>query len=117
MDSVEAEAERMAGRVRVDPPVGPRADLVRPLQHGRAEGERPLLLSVEIVHVEVQVELLRAFLAGPFGRAVAAPPLAGQRRPLDPVHLAPAGLLRARDPPATEQTRVELRKPYRISAV
>lgn len=71
----------MAGRVRVDPPVGPRAELVRPLQHGRAEGERPLLLCVEVVHVEVQVQLLRALLAGPYGRLVTVHPLAGQRPP------------------------------------
>ncbi|CAM5564706.1 hypothetical protein STENM223S_02247 [Streptomyces tendae] len=95
----------------MDTPVGVRAELVRPLQHGRTERQRPLLLAFEVVHVEVQVKLLGTVLAGPLGRPVAVHPLAGQGRPLEAVHLDPFGFVRVRDHPPAEQLRVELREP------
>lgn len=115
--SVEAETERVAGRVRVNSPIGFWVELVRPLQHGCAEGERPLFLPVEVVHVEVQMELLRALLAGPFRRSVAFHPLAGQWCPLESVHLDPVGIPRVCDHPAAEELRVEPCEPYRVGAV
>lgn len=115
--SVEAEAEWMPGRVGVDPPVGILAQLVSALEHGRAKLEHPFLVRFNVVHVEVEVDLLGVLLPRPARRPIAVHSLEGERRPFEPNHLHPVRLVGFHDHPTAEQFGIELGEPQRVCAV
>jgi hypothetical protein len=54
-----AQAERMAGRIRVDLKVVERLDVCRLLQDLRAKRHDTLMCSLEVIDPEVEVDLLR----------------------------------------------------------
>src|SRR5689334_19384654 len=111
---VAAQAEGVADRVSVDPPaVAVGADEV--LLKRRAEVEDAALLGLDLVHFEVEVELLGVLAVGPLRSAVVVHPDEGQ---LDLAELdAGPVLVAAFLDRAARHLRVEGRQLHRVRAV